>query len=103
MLAGRRQEIHAERDRKLEAARKQRRIRRKQAGFAANETRHVNTAPSIADTDFVLPAVIALEYLLAPLKSRLRLHECLPVPLRYREALESSPGMRRQRQGSPPR
>ena len=31
MLAGRQQEIHAERDRKLEAARKQRRIRRKQA------------------------------------------------------------------------
>ena len=31
MLAGRRQEIHAERDRKLEAARKQRQIRRQQA------------------------------------------------------------------------
>ena len=31
MLAGRQQEIHSERDRKLEAARKQRRIRRKQA------------------------------------------------------------------------
>jgi hypothetical protein len=31
MLAGRQQEIHAERDRKLEAARKQRQIRRKQA------------------------------------------------------------------------
>ena len=30
-LAGRQQEIHAERDRKLEAARKQRQIRRKQA------------------------------------------------------------------------
>jgi hypothetical protein len=31
MLAGRQREIHAERDRKLEAARKQRRIRRQQA------------------------------------------------------------------------
>ena len=31
MLAGRQQDIHAERDRKLEAARKQRQIRRKQA------------------------------------------------------------------------
>ena len=31
MLAGRQQEIHAERDRKLEAARKQRQIRRKEA------------------------------------------------------------------------
>jgi hypothetical protein len=30
MLAGRQQEIHAERDRKLEAARKQRQIRRQQ-------------------------------------------------------------------------
>ena len=30
-LAGRQQEIHAERDRKLEAARKQRQIRRQQA------------------------------------------------------------------------
>ena len=31
MLAGRQQEIHAERDRKLEAARTQRQIRRQQA------------------------------------------------------------------------
>ena len=31
MLAGRQQEIHTERDRKLEAARKQRQIRRQQA------------------------------------------------------------------------
>jgi hypothetical protein len=31
MLAGRQQEIHVERDRKLEAARKQRQIRRRQA------------------------------------------------------------------------
>jgi putative transposase len=31
MLAGRQQEINAQRDRKLEAARKQRQIRRKQA------------------------------------------------------------------------
>ena len=31
MLAGRQQEIHAERDRKSEAARKQRQIRRQQA------------------------------------------------------------------------
>ena len=31
MLAGRQQEIHAERDRKLEAARKQRQFRRQQA------------------------------------------------------------------------
>ena len=31
MFAGRQQEIHAERDRKLEEARKQRRIRRRQA------------------------------------------------------------------------
>ena len=31
MLAARQQEIHAERDRKLEAVRKQRRIRRQQA------------------------------------------------------------------------
>jgi hypothetical protein len=31
MLAGRRQQIHAQRDRKLEAARKQRQIRRQQA------------------------------------------------------------------------
>jgi len=31
MLAGRQSEIHAERDRKLEAARKQRQIRRKRA------------------------------------------------------------------------
>jgi hypothetical protein len=31
MLAGRQQEIHAERDRKLEAARKQRQVRRQQA------------------------------------------------------------------------
>ena len=31
MLAGRQQEIHAERDRKLEAAQKQRQIRRHQA------------------------------------------------------------------------
>lgn len=31
MLAGRQQEIHAERNRKLEAARKQRQIRRQQA------------------------------------------------------------------------
>jgi putative transposase len=31
MLAGRQREIHAERDRKLEAARKQRQIRRQQA------------------------------------------------------------------------
>jgi putative transposase len=32
MLAGRQQEIHAERDRKLEAARKQRQVRRDQPG-----------------------------------------------------------------------
>jgi hypothetical protein len=31
MMAGRQQEIHAERDRKLEAARTQRQIRRRQA------------------------------------------------------------------------
>jgi hypothetical protein len=31
MLAGRQQEIHAQRDRKLEAARKERQIRRQQA------------------------------------------------------------------------
>jgi hypothetical protein len=31
MLAGRQREIHGERDRKLEAARKQRQIRRQQA------------------------------------------------------------------------
>ena len=31
MMAGRQQEVHAERDRKLEAARKQRQIRRQQA------------------------------------------------------------------------
>jgi putative transposase len=31
MLAGRQQEIHAERDRRLEAAQKQRQIRRQQA------------------------------------------------------------------------
>jgi hypothetical protein len=31
MLAGRQQEIHAERDRKLEVARKQRQVRRRQA------------------------------------------------------------------------
>jgi hypothetical protein len=31
MLAGRQQEIHAERDRELEAAQKQRQIRRQQA------------------------------------------------------------------------
>jgi putative transposase len=31
ILAGRRQEIHAERDRKLEAARQQRHVRREQA------------------------------------------------------------------------
>jgi hypothetical protein len=31
MLAGQQQEIHAERDRKLEAAREQRRMRRQQA------------------------------------------------------------------------
>jgi putative transposase len=31
MLTGRQQEIHADRDRKLEAARKQRQIRRQQA------------------------------------------------------------------------
>ena len=31
MLAGRQQQVHAERDRKLEAARKQRQIRRQQA------------------------------------------------------------------------
>jgi hypothetical protein len=31
LLAGRQQEIHADRDRKLEAARKQRQIRRQQA------------------------------------------------------------------------
>jgi hypothetical protein len=31
MLAGRQQEVHAERDRKLEAARKHRQIRRQQA------------------------------------------------------------------------
>jgi len=31
MLAGRQQEIHAERDRKLEEARKQRQVRRQQA------------------------------------------------------------------------
>ena len=125
MLAGRQQEIHAERDRKLEAARKQRWIRRKQAalmhksnrsrsvwrgaaefqtsGLATNETRHVNAALLIADTDFVLLVVIALEYSLAPLKSRPRLPEWLQVPLRYRETLESSPGMRPQHQGSPPR
>jgi hypothetical protein len=33
MLAGRQQEIHAERDRKLEAARKKRQIRRRQAAL----------------------------------------------------------------------
>ena len=32
------------------------------SGLAINETRHVNTALLIADTDFVLPAVIALKY-----------------------------------------
>jgi hypothetical protein len=32
ILAGRQQEIHAERDRKLESARKQRQLRLKQAG-----------------------------------------------------------------------
>lgn len=35
------------------------------SGLATNETRHVNTALLIADTDFVLPAVIALEYSMA--------------------------------------
>jgi hypothetical protein len=40
------------------------------SGLATNETRHVNTALLIADTDFVLPAVIAPEYSLAVLKSR---------------------------------
>ena len=33
MLAGRQQEIHAERDRKWEAARKQRQVRRQQAAY----------------------------------------------------------------------
>jgi hypothetical protein len=73
------------------------------SGLATNETRHVNAALLIADTDFVLLVVIALEYSLAPLKSRPRLPEWLQVPLRHREALESSPGMRPQHQGSPPR
>ena len=36
MLAGRQQEIHGERDRKLEAARKQRQIRREQAAWILN-------------------------------------------------------------------
>jgi hypothetical protein len=68
-LAGRQQEIHAERVRKLEVARKQRQIRLKQpacctalcsawgaefqtSGLATNETRHVHTALLIADTNF---------------------------------------------------
>lgn len=37
-LAGRRQDIHAARDRKLEEARKQRQIRRKEAASAQNQT-----------------------------------------------------------------
>lgn len=45
------------------------------SGLATNETRHVNTALLIAGTDFVLVVVIALEYSLAPLKSRPRLPE----------------------------
>ena len=45
------------------------------SGLATNETRHVNTALLIADTDFVLLLVIALECSLALLKSRPRLPE----------------------------
>jgi transposase InsO family protein len=72
MLPGRQQEIHAERDRKLEAARKQRQIAAskpldlqialcsawgvrslKLPGLTTNETRQVNTALLIAGTDLV--------------------------------------------------
>jgi len=38
MLAGRQQEIHAERDRKLDAARKQRQVRRQQAAAPCAES-----------------------------------------------------------------
>jgi hypothetical protein len=48
-----------------------------------------------------LPVVIAPEYSLALLRSRLRLSECLLIPLRYRPALENSPGIHPQRRGSP--
>jgi len=38
MLAGRQQEIHAERDRKLDAARKERQVRRQQAALPTDRT-----------------------------------------------------------------
>jgi putative transposase len=40
MLAGRQQEIHAERDRKLEAARKQRQIRREHPAYPNSQLAH---------------------------------------------------------------
>ena len=49
----------------------------------------------------LLPVVTVPEYSLPFLKSRRRLPECLPVPLRYREAFENSPGIRPQRRANP--
>src|SRR5579884_3023579 len=51
----------------------------------------------------LLPVVTVSEYSLPRLKSRRRLPGWLPVPLRYREALENSPGIRPQLRGSPQR
>src|SRR5262249_26335982 len=48
MLAGRQQEIHAERDRKLEVARKQRQIRRQQA---VRRRGRVSKRPTIEEVD----------------------------------------------------
>jgi hypothetical protein len=44
VLAGRQQEIHAERDRKLEAARQQRQSRRQQAAWRAKRPPRCRTA-----------------------------------------------------------
>src|SRR5688572_3073138 len=68
----------------------------------ANQRYRLYPAQPLAGTH-IATGVIAPEYSLALLKSRPRLPEWLLVPLRSREALESSPGMRPQHRGSPPR
>jgi hypothetical protein len=47
MLAGRQEEIHTERDRKLDAARQQRQVRRQDAACRADQASHSDVGQSL--------------------------------------------------------
>jgi hypothetical protein len=61
MLAGHQQEIQAERDRKLEAARKQRQIRRQQAA-SRMKTGYFRFADDTPRADFSVPYLSTLRW-----------------------------------------